>query len=157
MIARTFVAVGLEDPGVHYVLTCERTINAAPQEVWAVWSDVAAYPTWDDREESADISGPLAPGVEVRYRQRGGRSGTYVITAVDPGRGWTTQEKVPRGFLVTEHDLTPAGDGQTHVRRTYRVAGLTSIPFRLVVAPGMRREMEGTFAALEREVARRRA
>jgi Polyketide cyclase / dehydrase and lipid transport len=142
---------------VRYSLICEKTINATPQEAWAVWSDVAGYPTWDDREEAADADGPLAPGVQVRYRQRGGRSGTYVITALDQGRSWTTEEKVPRGFLQTEHHIAAIGEGLTRVRRSYRVDGLTSIPFRLVVAPGIRREMEGTFAALEREIARRRA
>jgi Polyketide cyclase / dehydrase and lipid transport len=146
-----------EGSSLRYTLICEKTINAAPQEAWAVWSDIGAYPAWDDREEAADVDGPLAPGVQVRYRQRGGRSGTYVITAVDPPRSWTTEEKVPRGFLVTQHDIAAIGDGRTLVRRSYRVDGLTSIPFRLVVAPGMRREMEGTFAALEREVARRRS
>ena len=142
---------------MRYVLICERTIDALPKDVWAVWSDLTAYPTWDDREEAVDADGPLAPGVQVRYRQRGGRSGTYVVTAVDPGRSWTTEEKVPRGFLRTEHDIAAVGSGQTRVRRSYRVEGLTSIPFRLVVAPGMRRELDVTFAALEREVARRRA
>lgn len=112
---------------MRYSLVCAETINATPPKVWAVWSDVTAYPTWDDREEAAESDGPSAPG--VRYRQHDGRSGTYVITAVDPGRSWTTEEKVPRGFLRAEHDIVAIGDSETAVRRSYQVAGLTSLPF----------------------------
>src|SRR5690349_501503 len=94
-----------------YVITCETTLLADPADVWAVWSDLASYPKWDDREEINQPNGPLAVGTTGTFKQRSRGAGTYKITAVEPGGRWVNEIALPGGRLVIDHRVERAGDG----------------------------------------------
>ncbi len=46
--------------------------TAAPEAVWRLWSDVAAWPRWNDGIETITIDGPFAVGTMVTMTPPGG-------------------------------------------------------------------------------------
>jgi len=139
-----------------FTVTCQATISGVTtEEVWAVWSDLASYPSWDPREEINQPNGPMAPGTRGAFKQRGRGAGTYLITEVEPGRRWVSETALPGGKLVIDHRIEQAL-GRTTATKIYTAEGPMALAFRLFFARGIRREMPRSFAALEAEIRRRR-
>ena len=65
-------------------------IAAPPETVWAVISDIAAWPAWNPDVKSATFDGPLEAGSEFRWKS-GPASLVSRLEVVDPPReiGWT--------------------------------------------------------------------
>jgi uncharacterized protein YndB with AHSA1/START domain len=61
------------------------TIEASPEEVWAVLADSAGWPTWDSGVDGVD--GVLAPGKQVTIRSAvaPGRAFPVRVTRFEPG------------------------------------------------------------------------
>src|SRR5438876_1002547 len=69
---------------VMYLFGCEAVLEADPDAVWKVWTDVAGWPAWDVSKEIAQLDGPFEPGARGWAKQRGNLGGPFTITAVDP-------------------------------------------------------------------------
>ncbi len=135
---------------------CSTTLNADIAQVWDAWADMAAYPSWDPREEETRLDGPFATGTTGWSKQKGGRAGSsFVLTLVEPISRWVNELPLPMGRLVIDHHLQSLGDGQVLVRKTYTAHGPLSVLFALHFSRGIRREMPATFEALEAEALRR--
>ncbi|MGL4174118.1 MAG: SRPBCC family protein [Actinomycetota bacterium] len=103
------------------------TIAAAPAHVWAILTNFAAYPTWN--EFITNITGPLHSGARLNVRikppQSRGMTFTPTIKIVDEARhlSWLGRFVVPGLFDGThEFLLTPKGPDQTQFtqRETFR-------------------------------------
>ena len=139
-----------------YTVECEATVAGDLPDVWATWSDMAAYPHWDPREEEMHFHGPLVAGATGWSKQKGGRAGSdFIVVLVEPGHRWTNQTPLPGGKLIIDHTLTETAPGQVRVVKTYTAHGPISPLFRLYYARGIRKENPDTFAALAHEVRRR--
>jgi|SRR5579859_2495823 len=139
---------------MQHTITCTKTVSAPAHEVWAVWSDLEAYPKWDKREEANHLEGPFAVGSSGTFKQRGRGAGTYRITAIEEGRAWTTETSLPGGKLVIDHRLESGPHGVELTKR-YTAHGPMALAFRWFFVKEIQREMPGSFAALEAEIARR--
>jgi len=134
-----------------YLFECEATFEAAPAEVWKVWTDVERWPEWDVSKEIARLDGPFEPGVSGWAKQRGNLGGAFTITEVDDGRRWVSECPVPMGKVIFEHVLEPVAAGRVRVVKRAEVhGGFGSL--LLLVAPKMRRETARSLAALERQL-----
>lgn len=139
-----------------HAIDLETTIDATPQAVWAVWSDMTAYPSWDPREETMRLDGPFATGTTGFSKQTGPRAGGPItITRVEAPRRFTVETPLPGGRLVLDHVVEAAPGGGTIARKRYEAHGPMSVAFRLFFAKGIRAEMPDTFRALATEVAKR--
>ncbi|HEY7487012.1 MAG TPA: SRPBCC family protein [Streptosporangiaceae bacterium] len=135
-----------------HAFRCEAVITGDPGAVWRVWTDVARWPEWDDSKELARLDGSFAVGTTGWAKQRGNLGGPFTITRLDPGCGWTTEAPLPLGKVVFDHRVEPAGSGQVRVVKTVEVHGGFTTLFRLIVAAKMRRDINRSFAGLERHV-----
>jgi Polyketide cyclase / dehydrase and lipid transport len=139
-----------------HTIECTSTLNAAAGEVWDVWADMAASPTWDPREEETRLDGPFVTGTTGWSKQKGGRAGSsFVLTLVEPTSRWVNELPLPRGRLVIDHHLHSLDDGQVLVRKTYTAHGPLAVLFAAYFSRGIRRQMPATFKALEAEAIRR--
>jgi uncharacterized protein YndB with AHSA1/START domain len=139
-----------------YELVCSASIDAPVTAVWDAWSDLAAYPSWDPREEVMRLDGPVAAGTTGFSKQAGPRPGAPIrIKRVDVPTRFTIETPLPGGRLVLDHVLEAAPDGGTTIHKRYEAWGPMSVAFRLVFARGIRAQMPDTFRALGAEVARR--
>ncbi|MFC4913900.1 hypothetical protein [Actinomadura gamaensis] len=138
-----------------YVFGDEKVISGDTATVWAVWCDVERFPDWDPREAENRLDGPFGVGTSGYSKQHGNPGGPYTITAVEPERVWTARSPLPGGELTVHHGMEAAGAGKVRVWKRYEVRGPLGPLFRCYYGPKVRRALAGTFAALEREAARR--
>lgn len=85
-------------------------VSAPPETVWAVISDIDAWPTWNPDVRSVTFDGPLEPGSEFRWKS-GPSSLVSRLEEVDPPReiGWTGTTMGIRAIHVFRFEPTEGG------------------------------------------------
>jgi hypothetical protein len=134
-----------------FVFECEATFEAEPEAVWNVWTDVARWPEWDVSKEMSRLDGPFEPGVSGWAKQRGNLGGSFIITEVNPGRGWVTECPMPLGKVIFDHEIEPLAGGRVRVVKRVGVQGGFG-PLLRLFAPKMRRDIAESLVALGRQV-----
>lgn len=128
-------------------------IAAAPETVWAVISDIPAWPTWNREVHSATLDGALATGSAFRWKS--GRSSlASKLGAVDPPReiGWTG---TTMGIHAVHVFRFEAKDGGTLARSEESWRGLIPSVLRGYSRKTIRRAIDGVLASLKAESERR--
>jgi uncharacterized protein YndB with AHSA1/START domain len=100
-------------------------IRATPQRVWAVMSDIEAWPEWTasvKRVERMD-AGPLAVGSRARIWQPKLPRADWRITSVEKGRGFTWVARGP-GLLVTARHFIEEGPEGARATLSIQFEGL---------------------------------
>jgi uncharacterized membrane protein len=99
---------------------------AAPVDrVWQVLVDVERWPDWTDSVSSVRLldPGPLAVGSRVRVSQPRIPTGTYTVTALEPGSGFTWEQRQPGSTVSAHHACAPLPDGGTRVELVVVMSG----------------------------------
>ena len=88
-------------------------IQAPPERVWAVWSDVERWPDWTPtmvRIERLD-AGPFVAGSRARIRQPAMPAFVWTVTRLDEGRGFTWTTHSPGVVVTAHHTIEPSQNG----------------------------------------------
>lgn len=91
-------------------------IDAAPETVWAVMTDVARWPEWTTSVERAERldDGPLSVGSRARLKQPKFPPVVWEVTELEPGRSFSWTAKNIGLTSVGEHRIAPhASQGVT--------------------------------------------
>jgi uncharacterized membrane protein len=101
-------------------------IDALPQLVWDVFSDVEHWPDWTASVTSlAGLDGPaLAVGKRFAIKQPGMSKLVWKVTEIDPGSSWTWVQRSPGVRVSARHWVTPQPGGRTLVRQQLDQRGL---------------------------------
>ena len=110
----------------------EVEVDASPERVWEVLSDVERWPEWTETVTRVTRLDPASPGSSslglgsrVRVEQPRLPSTEYVVTELDPGAGFTWVATGP-GVRTTARHRIEAGTGRggrVRVRLSVRQAG----------------------------------
>ena len=127
-------------------------VRAAPERVFALWSDAAGWTAWDPDLESASLDGPFAPGSRGALKPRGGPRTRIELTEVVPGRAFTAASRLPLCRMVFDHAIEPLDGrgGGCRVTHSVRFEGPLAGLFRRLIGPTIRRGLPGTMAGLKR-------
>jgi uncharacterized membrane protein len=100
-------------------------VAASPDRVWEVLADVERWPEWTDSVSSVRQldPGPLAVGSRVEISQPRIPTGTYTVTALEPGRAFTWEQRQPGSTVVAHHECVPLPDGGTRVELSVGMSG----------------------------------
>ena len=113
-------------------------IDAPPEIVWEVWSDVERWPEWTagvtlvellPDEDLADNES-LAVGRRVRIRQPKFPTAVWEVTSVEPGRLFEWVSSSPGARVTGRHKVEPRADGGSTATMSLRFEG----PIAKVVA-----------------------
>jgi hypothetical protein len=137
-----------------FEIVTEIEIQATPEEVWRVLTDLPAHAEWNPFIQS--ISGPLREGATLRVTVRppGGKAMTFrpTVRAVEPGRElrWLGRLLVP-GLFDGEHyfRLSPIGSTGTRVVHGERFSGVLVYLLRASLDSGTRAGFEAMNRALK--------
>src|ERR1700753_3432637 len=98
------------------------TTSAAPDAVWALWSDPATWSEWDPTIESVAFEGHFAEGAAGKMVLAGGGEAPGSIGIGDPGSRYL--DRLAMGDLVIEIDhVVRAVDGGAEVTVSTTVSG----------------------------------
>ncbi|MEB4208906.1 SRPBCC family protein [Mycobacterium sp. 94-17] len=94
-------------------------IDAPPQRVWEVFSDVEHWSDWTASVNSLVglDSGSLAVGRRFAIKQPGMPKLVWEVTEIDPGRSWTWVQSAPGARVTARHHVIPRPGGGTLVRQ----------------------------------------
>lgn len=87
------------------------TTTASPDAVYALWADVATWPTWDTSVEAATIDGPFVAGARGSMTLEGAMRVEFVLVEVEPGVGFLDETVLPDLVLRFDHRVRPAAAG----------------------------------------------
>jgi uncharacterized protein YndB with AHSA1/START domain len=94
-----------------YSITVE--IDAPPDRVWAIMSDIERWPEWTSSVTSVERldTGPLAVGSRARVRQPKLLPADFVVTDFDPGSAFTWVTRSAGVTATARHSVVPSGRG----------------------------------------------
>jgi uncharacterized protein YndB with AHSA1/START domain len=100
-------------------------IDAPPERVWEVLSDVEAWSEWTPTVTSVRRldEGPLRTGSRAKIQQPRIPENEYVVTELEPGRSFTWVATGPGVLTTGRHDASPLPGGGTRVRLSVEQGG----------------------------------
>ena len=111
-------------------------IDASPQLVWDVFSDVEHWPDWTASVTSLVglDAAALAVGRRFAIKQPGMAKLVWKVTEIEPGRSWTWVQSSPGVRVTARHDVIAQPGGRTLVRQRLDQSGvLGALVGRLMV------------------------
>jgi uncharacterized protein YndB with AHSA1/START domain len=121
---------------------------ASRERVWALWTDISAWPSWNPGVARAELDGPLAEGATGTVRAAGGPTSTLKVLEVEPDRSFVTEASERFMRLRFEHELADAEDGQLRLTQRVRMTGLATPLMRRTVGARLERSIPEALAAL---------
>ena len=136
---------------VVWVAAHELEADAPPEAVWALWEDAGRWPEWNEDIEWARLQGPLVAGARARIKFCRSVALDFAVTAVEPGRAFTDETRLPGVRMGHEHRVEPIGGRSLIRNRVYLDGPLAPI---LALAAGRRIDASVVrFVERERELA----
>jgi hypothetical protein len=127
-----------------------RTLDVPDRTAAAIWdaayADAAAWPRWNRALASArlDGDGSLATGATARVRFRTGLRLRFAIVAVEPGRSFTDEARLPGARMGHRHELEPLDGGAgVRLRNTIYLDGPLARLWASVLGTSARRGLAG--------------
>jgi uncharacterized protein YndB with AHSA1/START domain len=131
----------------------ELQIAALPETVWAVITDLTAWPTWNHDVKSMKFEGPLELGSVFRWKS-GSASLVSTLRSVDRPReiGWTGTSM---GIHAVHVFYFEPSDGGTRARSAESFRGLIPSVLKKYSRKILQRGIDGTLESLKIEAERR--
>ena len=104
--------------------------------VWAVWTDVDRWSTWQDDVETANLEGAFAEGSTIRFKPKGARRVRIELTEVEAPWRYVDVTHLPLGRMHDTHELVVEGD-ELVVRNRISMSGPLAWVWRKLVAEGV--------------------
>lgn len=101
-------------------------IDAAPQRVWDVFSDVERWPEWTASVTSlSGLDGAgLAVGKRFAIKQPGLQKLIWRVTELQPGAAWTWVHRSPGVRVTARHHVSALPGGRALVRQELDQCGV---------------------------------
>jgi uncharacterized protein YndB with AHSA1/START domain len=122
--------------------------SAAPEALWRHWSDMAAWPQWNDGIESIDVEGPFAVGTAFTMTPPGDEPIRMRLVEIKPGESFTDEMDAGDFAVRTEHRLEPAAGGLTRIVYRTEITGEAAGPIGSQLGPQITADFPEVLAAL---------
>ena len=119
-------------------------IDAPPQLVWDVFSDVERWSEWTASVTSlVGLDGP-ALAVDKRYaiKQPGMSKLVWTVTEIEPGSSWTWVQRSPGVLVSARHDVSAQSGGRSLVRQQLDQRGVLGALVGRLMAKKTKRFLE---------------
>ena len=105
MMASTTTLQAQTAKGTNKAFEYTITTSASAEQIWAIWTDVNNWHTWDTGLKAATLDGPFQEGSKGKLIPDKGPKSTFKITAYQAGRSYTFRTGLPLGGLYVERIL----------------------------------------------------
>ena len=124
--------------------------NAAPEDVWRLWSDMAAWPQWNEGIEKMEIDGPFAVGTTFTMTPPGDAPIRMCLTEITPGELFTDEMDGGEFTVRTVHRLEPVAGGRTLIIYRTEISGPAAGQVGPQLGPAITADFPEVLAALAR-------
>jgi uncharacterized protein YndB with AHSA1/START domain len=125
--------------------TYQRTVEiaASPAEVWAVTTDVEAWPTWNPAMAAVrrQDTGPIRTGSSAIVIQPKLRPATWTVREARRGECFVWDTAGPAYVVTARHEIAPVGEGSS-LRLQVRMTGPLSPLVWLVTGSVVRKYVD---------------
>ena len=97
--------------------------TAAPDVVWRLWSDIAAWPQWNDGIEKITVDGPFSVGTSFTMTPPGDEPVRMRLAEIVPGELFTDEMDAGDFIVRTVHRLERAAGGRTRIIYRTEITG----------------------------------
>ena len=111
------------------------------ERVWAVWTDIESWPSWNPGVVRAELDRPFAEGASGSVRAADGPASKLKVVSVEPERRVVTEASERLMRLRFEHELDDAGDGQMRLTQRVQMTGLATPLMRRTIGPRLERSI----------------
>jgi hypothetical protein len=122
-------------------------VRATAAAIYAIYSDVPRWKSWDPSVVDSWINGPFSSGTMGVLRFRSGPDVRFTISDASIDQSFSVESSLPLCCLRFEHDLREA-DGLTLVTHRVSFRGPLSWFFQRIMARRLRSSLLGGLAGL---------
>jgi Polyketide cyclase / dehydrase and lipid transport len=138
----TGAMVGTETVGTDRAFSYEVTTTASPDRVWALWTDVSTWKTWDKGLKDAELGEPMRRGSKGKITPLSGPSASFTVTEFDPQTSYTFATNLPLAKLTVRRTII--GTSPTRFRHDVSFSGPMGGVFAKRFGPGFRKALPPT-------------
>lgn len=131
-----------ETSGTNRAFSYDVTTTASPARVWALWTDVSTWKTWDRELKDAELAGPMRLGSSGTIISLSGSSAAFEVTEFDPGSSYTFVTNLPLAKLTIRRSIV--GTAPTRFRHEVSFSGAAAAMFAMALGPGFRAALPPT-------------
>ncbi len=126
------------------------TINAPAAKVFALYADVAGWPSWDPDLKAASLQGAFASGVVGQVVPHGGPKSALRFVEVIQNKSVRMECKLPLGIMHFDYELRAEGEATVATHRT-TFSGLLAPVWSRLIGSGMKKTLPAALAGLKRK------
>ena len=121
---------------------------ATRERVWALYTDLPGWPSWNPGVGRAELDGPVAEGATGTVRGVAGPSSKLKVLEVEPERRLVTQASERFMQLRFEQELSDGDDGWLRITHRVRMTGIATPLMKRTVGPRLERTIPAALASL---------
>ena len=128
----------------------EHTVEtpAAPDVVWRLWSDIVAWPQWNEGIETITVDGPFAVGTAFTMTPPGDEPVQMRLARIVPGELFTDEMDAGDFTVRTVHRLKQAAGGRTRIIYRTEISGPAADQVGPQLGPAITADFPQVLAAL---------
>ena len=126
---------------------------ARRESVWALYTDVPGWASWNPAVGRAELDGPVAEGATGTVRGVGGPASKLKVLSVEPERRLVTEASERHMRLRFDHELSDGEDGRLRITHRVRMTGIATPLMKRTVGPRLEQTIPAALAALAERAA----
>ena len=115
--------------------------SVSRERVWALWTDIESWPSWNPGVVRAELDGPATEGATGTVRASGGPASKLTVVAVEPERRFVTEASERLMRLRFDHELRNGPDDRLRITHRVQMTGLATPLMRRTVGPRLERSI----------------
>ena len=129
------------------------TVKARAKDIWALWSDVGAWPTWSQDLEWSQLDGLFAVKSTGTIKPKNWPISTFTVTQIEEGKSFITESNLPKTKMTFSYTMNPKGE-KVHLVHRVTVAGILAPILWLTLRNSMKKALEKNVKQLATRVER---
>ncbi|WP_375694048.1 hypothetical protein [Bartonella sp. AD24XZML] len=127
--------------------------EASAEQIWAIWEDVAKWPSWDHELKWVELFGAFKVGAVGQMKPKKGPKVTFTLDKVIKNVCFSDYAKFPFTRMSFNHEYicsTKSGASNNKIRHTVIMSGLLAPFFGVIIGSKIKLHLRDTMIEMSR-------